>query len=489
MGCGASSKYTSTSEAIPNDDNEIVLQGAYTVHMSKEACLGEGTFAVCHLGRVLATGESVAIKVLKADKSIRDTAISLKRFRKELRIINALHQPLHHAPGEPSLWHEELRSKPERHFARLLAFSRSDTGPGQDTRCGLTYLVMELAQYSLLELLKKHRDTLPCGRLSNLSLKEIGHCVLSGVAAMHVRSVVHMDLKPDNIMLFGDTWKIIDVDGCSRVGQLVSFEDANVSFSPCYCAPEWAYFLVKESSRYRKFQVVPSLDAWSVGILLLETILLYSPMKPIYDVCASEACGDHEEAGLLFLDFLCEFDVSMFPETAEDTHSALWLSVERSLLALEPATRKTCAQCLSTLDFSSSTHTLTPVIEISEDASEAAFTSNGSPNRSKTTSPRSPGRDQQSATSVIVEEGNPTSPKRCHKSLTSVSVGEHKSTETVCTRLSPWSSASDLELRRESCMSSPKYSERLSRVRSHLSVESPRGRLSPTVKLIRYNTC
>merc|ERR1719203_2466473 len=92
--------------------------------------------------------------------------------------------------------------------------------------------------------------------------------------------MVHIDFKPENVMMFNGRLKLIDVDGCVKVGVSVSIQDSSISFSPCYCAPEWARFLIKDSDS--RITISPCLDVWSVGMTICELVTLDAVLKPRY---------------------------------------------------------------------------------------------------------------------------------------------------------------------------------------------------------------
>lgn len=141
-------------------------------------------------------------------------------------------------------------------------------------------------------------------------MRRISKNFVLAVAVLHAKGLVHLDIKPENMMkaLIDEnseksektksdekpekkdeksaqpsqaprigTWRLIDVDGCTHINTSISINDSSISFSPCYCAPEWAHFLIEDSDTLR---VADQLDVWSVGISLCELILLDAVLKP-----------------------------------------------------------------------------------------------------------------------------------------------------------------------------------------------------------------
>merc|ERR1740139_1473973 len=108
--------------------------------------------------------------------------------------------------------------------------------------------------------------------LSKEAVRDLSKRMVLAMAALHAKGFVHIDMKPENLMVFGGRLKVIDVDGCVRNGTRLSINDGSISFSPCYCSPEWARFMIKESEQ--TIVATPSLDVWSIGMLLCELIAL-----------------------------------------------------------------------------------------------------------------------------------------------------------------------------------------------------------------------
>jgi serine/threonine protein kinase len=138
------------------------------------------------------------------------------------------------------------------------------------------YIVTELAQCTLKDMLRQRNQR--SAPLSAESVGKIAREVVLAVAWLHAKGYVHLDIKPENIMMCGGRWKLIDMDGCVRAGSEIKLIDNTVSFSPCYCAPEFARGVVRGGS----MEVKPSMDAWSVGMTIAELVNLCPLLRAQY---------------------------------------------------------------------------------------------------------------------------------------------------------------------------------------------------------------
>jgi serine/threonine protein kinase len=322
--------------------------GKYLMSEAPDDKLGEGTYCVCRRGTILDTGEQVAIKVCKLvrERGTGDEAeqAMLKRFRRQVMVLQELHQPFV-PPADPSLWNEELAGEnPADMFVRMLDYSKDRRGePGPEDGDGWLYVVLELAQHSLKAFLRAHRDQKKL--LNKEAARSIARRIILVVAALHAKGLVHLDFKPDNLMMFGNNWKLIDVDGCVRAGTSARLEETAIYYSPCYCAPEMARFLTQVTKG--PISILPSLDVWSVGMVTCELAHLDAVLKPRYAI-ESKKAHSHRHACRKFLDWLGGTEcVDFLPRDVEEFDEGLRELVFDYLLVLDGSKRKSLAQCLT----------------------------------------------------------------------------------------------------------------------------------------------
>ncbi|KAF0701578.1 Aste57867_7988 [Aphanomyces stellatus] len=117
-------------------------------------------------------------------------------------------------------------------------------------------LVMEAGRANCHETLRAMQDD------EYMRLRCIDH-IASAVGFLHRHEYVHGDLKLENVMDFG-SFKLIDFDTATRVGQPM----APFCTKP-YCPPELARQIVCRSTD-APLLATPSLDIWSLGVLVLK---------------------------------------------------------------------------------------------------------------------------------------------------------------------------------------------------------------------------
>lgn len=136
-----------------------------------------------------------------------------------------------------------------------------------DTRSNL-YIVMELApDGDLFNLLD------PSGPgLSEATTRRIVSQLAQGVAYLHSRNIVHNDLKPENVLISGDTIKIADFGlaahhNSTRPGPAVG--------TGAYMCPT----VVVVRSRSEMYTIRKQQDMWSLGIVLYAALMSDLPFN------------------------------------------------------------------------------------------------------------------------------------------------------------------------------------------------------------------
>jgi len=210
----------------------MVFQGRYEV-LSQ---LGEGGFSQVFRGRQQATGQEVAIKVLRHLHS-RDAG-HVARFQREMRLCARLYHP---------------------HIVRLI-----DSGESEPD---LLYTVFEYVPGRTLADVLEEEETLPPWEAVHLMLQ-----VLDALGCAHKLGIVHRDLKPQNIM--------VTSTGVRRNAQVLDFglgvlsaesrqeELARITRThdllgtPAYAAPE----------QLRGEPVTARADLYAWGLIFLECL-------------------------------------------------------------------------------------------------------------------------------------------------------------------------------------------------------------------------
>jgi len=328
-----------------NESQAQVVMGKYRMFMGTDDIMGEGSSSICRRGEVIDSKEPVAIKVYKEKKEKTNTKtneVKMQKFKRQIKVLQELLVDFK-KPSNGRLWHELLeKTEPANLFMKLIDYSKdSSQEPGPDKDDGVLYVVTELAQYSMKDFLASRREQNK--KISMDEVKSIAQAMLLVLAGLHAKGLVHIDFKPENMMMFGGRLKLIDVDGCVKVGTEVSIQDSTISFSPCYCAPEWARFLINEGET--SITISSALDVWSVGMTLCELVTLDAVLKPMYTNFLRNA-HSHREAGFLFMDWLSSMKKMQLPRTIGKFDPRFADLLTTWLLVCDASNRKSCAETL-----------------------------------------------------------------------------------------------------------------------------------------------
>jgi serine/threonine protein kinase len=324
-----------------SSEKQRMVMGRYMMGMTDDDFMGEGTSSICRKGIDTQTGKVVAVKVYK-DKVDQTTLI---KFRRQIEVLEQLMRPFER-PSDPRLWCETLeKASPEKVFMQLLDYSKGRDGkPGPDPQDKKIYVVTELAQYSMKDYIKSRKEE---GRpMSRETVRVLVRNIMLVVAGLHAKGLVHLDLKPENLMVFDGVLKLIDVDGCIKIGTTVSIDDESLSFSPVYCSPEWAHFLIDDEHEEPTIRADAGLDVWSIGMTLLELVTLDPVLKPQYASFFRNG-RERDEASYMFFEWLSSLKRPVVPRKIRELDQKLHDLLADNLLVTKLEKRKTLAETLS----------------------------------------------------------------------------------------------------------------------------------------------
>jgi len=342
------------AEGPSREDTDWLVCGRYTMHMLQQDVMGEGSSSICRRGVDTVSGRPVAIKIYKLTPDFAESptadqasgeedwnAITALKFKRQIEVLQELQKPLER-PAESSLWSEQMEGlSSKKLFMQMLDYSKDSNGnPGKDPTDDLLYLITELSECSLLEYLARRKTR--SEPLSREGVRQVAAAVVQAAAGLHAKGYVHLDLKPENMMVFDNCLKLIDVDGCIKIGTSVSLADPSLSCSPVYCSPEWGQFCNDESND-PQIPLRPQMDAWGVGMTLAELVTLEPLLLSKYTSFQDKG----EEAGLAFMDWLsarkeppCQEAIAAFDKDLADFLSS-------TLLVCDSTRRSTLAQALA----------------------------------------------------------------------------------------------------------------------------------------------
>ena len=203
-----------------------VLDGAYRLTQ----LVSQGGMGTVYEAVQLRLDRRVAVKVMAAELSENKEALA--RFRREVKITSKLAHP---------------------HIVQLLDFGTTDRGQ--------PFLVTEFLEGEDLEERLRRYERLPLP-----FAMDIARQVVSALAAIHAKGVVHRDLKPGNVFL-------VPIQGGADVVKLVDFgisklqaASTQLTHAPSMLGtPE---YMSPEQASARSDAVDHRTDQWALGCLL-----------------------------------------------------------------------------------------------------------------------------------------------------------------------------------------------------------------------------
>jgi eukaryotic-like serine/threonine-protein kinase len=197
--------------------------------------IGDGGMGVVFEARHEALGTAVALKFLKAE--LAQTPGLAARFLREARVAANIASP---------------------HVAHV-----SDVDTAAD---GSPYLVMELLSGEPLQRVLDKRSKLPLVEAIDFALQ-----ILSGLEAAHAVSVVHRDLKPDNVFVTpgpnGPFLKLLDFG----IAKVLEPSEAQRGLTRSGVVMGTAEYMPPEQL-YAASDVDPRADLYALGVMLFEML-------------------------------------------------------------------------------------------------------------------------------------------------------------------------------------------------------------------------
>lgn len=344
----AVAKPTQQSAEENKDDDHIVMQ-KYQMSMRSKCVRQQTRMCIGREGKVLQRDTPVLIKVYKPGKAgSKQEAAVLQSFQQQVAILQKLQGPFTFSddsePCDPRL----AFTQPSDLFVQLLDFSRDWRGdPGPDPIDDNMYIVTELHNYTLQEYiadLQRRQEKSDEHVLSTDALKILVQSMILVIAGLHAKGLVHLNLQPQNLVVLQGHLKLVDTEGCTELGATLNILDSTLSFSPCYCSPEWARFMTDEENSTMTASSV--LDVWALGLIICELVVLQPIMCPMYRNFSQHGCCA-EEAAMLFMEWLACLKSVPLPKAVGRFDADLEDFLLNCMLILDPSERKILRQCLA----------------------------------------------------------------------------------------------------------------------------------------------
>ena len=207
------------------------------------AQLGQGGMGTVYRAKQLSIGREVALKVL--DRRFDRDLAAVKRFLREAQLASKLAHP---------------------NVVGVIDFGQAADGA--------LYIAMELVRGRTLREVIDREGALPLERV-----RHIGIQLCDALEAAHALSIVHRDLKLDNIMMFDrDLVKVLDFGLARSLADPDSkaTKTGTIAGTPLYMPPEVAFDAAEPT---------PAQDCYALGVILGELSL----GRALWDATTMEA--------------------------------------------------------------------------------------------------------------------------------------------------------------------------------------------------------
>lgn len=273
-----------------------VIDGRYRV----DALLGGGGFAVVYAGVQVATGQPVAIKLLRSHRLLyADAASELARFEFEMRAIaQVTHPAIVRLVDSGALVARPDSVAPAADRDPAMATTRASAGaldepirrrsssPPREQK--IPYIVMEKLVGPTLADELAEAGRLPAARAVDILLP-----ILDGMRVVHEQGIVHRDAKPSNIVLAqGPSGrmepKIVDFGIAKLIGEGAQAltQAASTVGTPAYMSPEQATAASTLDGRS---------DQYTLGTVLFECLTGATPCRGTSSIAVLQQIADGTE--------------------------------------------------------------------------------------------------------------------------------------------------------------------------------------------------
>jgi serine/threonine protein kinase len=169
------------------------------------------------------------------------------------------------------------------------------------------------------------------GILSEIKIAAYLADICNALSYIHSLKVVHLDVKPHNIIVTTTGAKLADFDGCVMAGAGPRWmKKMGVNYTTLYTSPEMLS---------TKKKITPSHDAWSIGVTL--TYLLRHSHPHLGDLTKIEATYSLASLHKLLLSI---YRSKVMPDVSNKTYGKKYSNILRRIFVYEPNLRWSCDQ-------------------------------------------------------------------------------------------------------------------------------------------------